>query len=66
MVSDFIEQRDGYLRIPEFQAQHAGLPSTACKLLEYGAEKKGYWNSEWFIKNVKELKYCYFILKNSN
>ena len=25
MVSDFIEQHDGFLRIPEFQAQHAGL-----------------------------------------
>lgn len=25
MVSDFIEQHNGFLRIPEFQAQHAGL-----------------------------------------
>lgn len=54
MVSDFIEQHDGYLRLPEFQAEHAGLPSSARVLLEYGAEKEGYWNSERFIKNVKD------------
>ena len=41
MVSDFVEQHDGFLRIPEFQAQHAGLPSTARIRLEYGAEKEG-------------------------
>ena len=42
MVSDFIEQHDSFLRIPEFQAQHAGLPNTARVRLEYGAEKEGY------------------------
>ena len=54
MVSDFIEQHDGFLQIPKFQAQHAGVPSTARILLEYGAEKEGYWNSERFIANVKD------------
>lgn len=54
MVSDFIEQHDGFLRLPEFQARHADLPSTARVLLEYGAEKEGYWNSERFINNVKD------------
>ena len=54
MVSDFIEQHDGFLRLPEFQARHAGLPNTARVLLEYGAEKEGYWNSERFINNVKD------------
>ena len=52
MVSDFIEQHDGFLRITGFQAQYAGLPSTARVRLEYGAEKEGYWNSERFISNV--------------
>ena len=36
-----------------FQAKHVGLPSTARVLLEYGAEKEGYWNSERFIENMK-------------
>ena len=27
--------------------------STACVLLEYGAEKDGYWNSQCFNANVK-------------
>ena len=43
------------MQLPEFQANHAGIPSTAQVLLEYGAEKEGYWNSERFIKNVKDV-----------
>lgn len=48
MVSDFNEQHDGFLRLPEFQAC-AGIPSNARDLLEYGAE------SERFIENVKDV-----------
>ena len=33
--------------------KHVGLPSTARVLPEYGAVKEGYWNSERFVKNVK-------------
>ena len=54
MISDFIEQHDGYLRLPEYQASHAGVPHTARIRLEYGAEKDGYWNSESFLANVKD------------
>ena len=38
MVSNFIERHDDFLKIPKFQAQHAGLPRTARVLLEYGAK----------------------------
>jgi len=56
MVSDFIEQHDGYLQLSEAEAAHAGtsVPKTARVLLEYGAEKEGYWNSERFMANIAD------------
>ena len=51
MVSDFIEQHDRCLRLDE---EEAGIPKTARVLLEYGAEKEGYWNSERFMKNMED------------
>ena len=55
MVSDFIEQRGGFLRLTETEAVRAGasFPKTARVLLEYGAEKEGYWNSDRFMANIK-------------
>ena len=52
----FIEQHDGYLQLSEEEAAHAGssVPRTACVLLEYGADKEGYWNSEQFMSNVAD------------
>ena len=41
MVSEFVEQHNVFLKIPEFQAQHVDIPSTARVLLECGAEMKG-------------------------
>ena len=42
--------------LSEVEAAHAGsgVPKTACALLEYGAEKDGYWNSEQFMVNVAD------------
>ena len=56
MVSDFIEQRGGFLRLTETEAVRAGasFPKTARVLLEYGAEKEGYWNSDRFMANIKD------------
>ena len=47
MVSDFIEQHDGYLCWYQ-------CAQTARVLLEYGADKEGYWNSEQFMANVAD------------
>ena len=57
------------MRLPESKAEHAGVPSTAQVLLEYGAEKEGYCNSDRFIKNVKNsiaiAKYKYPARRNT-
>ena len=67
MVSDFIEQHNGYLRAPE--SAQDDIPETARVLLEYGAEKDGYWNSDRFVKNVEDTvkiaKYKYSARKNT-
>ena len=56
MVSDFIKQWGGFLRLIETEAVCAGasFPKTARVLLEYGAEKEGYWNSDRFMANIKD------------
>ncbi len=56
MVSDFIEQQGGFLRLMDTEAIRAGasFPKTARVLLEYGAEKEGYWNSDRFMANIKD------------
>ena len=54
MISDFIESHDGFLRLPDVTAAPDGVPKTARVLLEYGAEKEGYWNSERFMENLKD------------
>ena len=48
MVSDCIEQHNGYLRLSEEEAARAGasVPKIASALLEYGEDKDGYWNSK--------------------
>lgn len=58
MVSDFIDQHNGYLKLTdaEFAAarradRHA--VQSARVLLEYGVEREGYWTSEKFMANVK-------------
>lgn len=59
MVSDFIDQHRGYLRLTEAEhtralASDPDFPGTARATLEYGAEKEGYWTGEKFMTNVKD------------
>ena len=54
MVSDFVEEHGGYLRLSEDELDVAAeiypeFPYEARQLLEYGAEKEGYWTSEKFM-----------------
>ena len=50
------EQREGFLRLTESEAVRAGasFPKTARVLLEYGAQKEGYWKSDRFMANIKD------------
>ena len=68
MVSDFIEEHGGYLRLSneEYEAAkdlHPGLWKEARQLLELGAEYEGYWDSDKFMNQVEhsitiaEIKY---------
>ena len=59
MVSDFITQHHGFLRLTD--QQHAiitswkpNFPKSARVLLEYGGDKEGYWSAEKFMANVKD------------
>ena len=57
MVSDFINEEDGYLRLSdEFEEARQLFPNIrkeARELLEYGGSKEGYWNSERFLGQMK-------------
>ena len=59
MVSDYVEEHDGFLRLSGTEAALAKasdptFPMTARTFLEYGGDKEGYWNSEKFMKNVED------------
>ena len=59
MVSDFIDQHRGFLRLTEQEhttitANVPDFPKTARVLFEYGAEKEGYWTGEKFMHNVED------------
>ena len=59
MVSDFIDQYSGFLRLTEEEqalsrASDPHFPAEARALLEYGAEREGYWTGEKFMKNVED------------
>ena len=58
MVSDFIEERDGYLAIPdalyETVKQHdPTVPQSARVIFEYGKNCDGYWNNELFMEQME-------------
>ena len=68
MVSDFVDEHNGYLRLSnqqyeESRATHPGLQKDARFLLKYGTNAEGYWNSEKFLNQMKhaltiaEIKY---------
>lgn len=58
MVSDFIEERDGYLTLSDsmYQTvvqQDASIPQSARVIFEYGKNRDGYWNNELFIEQME-------------
>lgn len=61
MVSDFIEERGGYLHLTddEFERAKQADPTIrkyARQLLEYGEAREGYWTSEKFMKQIERQK----------
>ena len=68
MVSDFVEEYGGYLKLSPEELDHAkskypNIEPAAQRLLEYGAEKEGYWTSDRFMEqirnaaNIADVKY---------
>ena len=59
MVSDYIDQHNGFLQLSDTEYQLASVsspnfPKTARAILEYGANKDGYWTSEKFMSNIQD------------
>ena len=68
MVSDFIDEHNGYLRLSDdeyehFKESHPGIKRQARAYLEYVENKEGYWTSEKFMAQIEvaatiaEVKY---------
>ena len=68
MVSDFIDEINGFLRLTQEEYDQAkqndpNIWIEARALLEYGENREGYWNSEKFMNQIKmavkiaEIKY---------
>ena len=57
MVSDFVEEHGEYLKLlpdeVEAKSQYPNIKPDARSLLEYGAEKEGYWTSERFMDQIR-------------
>ena len=58
MVSDFIDEHNGYLAFTDAEYEqgkqtYPDLQQQARKLLKYGAEFEGYWNSDKFLEQVE-------------
>ena len=57
MVSDFVEEHGAYLKlwldgVDDAKLKYPNITPTARCLLEYGAEKEGYWTSERFMTQI--------------
>lgn len=51
MVSDFIDEQNGYLQLTDKEFEHAkekdpSIRKHTCQLLEYGKAREGYWMSK--------------------
>ena len=68
MVSDFIDEHDGFLRLSEQEHQQAkavnpSIQQQARVVFEYGSERGGYWTGDKFMTHMKtacdivEVKY---------
>ena len=58
MVSDFVEEHEGFLKmdeneLEEVRSNEPDFPAEARELLEYGAEREGYWTGDKFMKHVQ-------------
>ena len=58
MVSEFVEQHSGFLRLSDTEhalatASDPNFPKMLRVLLEYGAEREGYWTGEKCMANVE-------------
>ncbi len=58
MISDFVDQHSGFLRLTNEEhalatAANPDFPKTARTLLEYGADKEGYWTGDKFMANIE-------------
>ena len=60
MVSDFIDEHNGFSALTDAEYEqgkqnlmYSDLQHYARKLLKYGAEFQGYWNSEKFLVQVE-------------
>ena len=59
MVSDFIEEHNGYLHLSDEEYERSKqtfprLKKYARSFLEYGENKEGYWTSERFMVQIKD------------
>lgn len=59
MVSDFVTEHDGLLKLSDdeykkAQETNATISQYASELIKYGAAGDGYWNNERFLKQVKK------------
>ena len=57
MVSDFVEEHGGYLKLSPVELVQAkrtypNIQPAARRLLEYGAEREGYWTSDRFMEQI--------------
>ena len=54
MVSDFIEEQQGYLRLKD--SMHTPVstdPTMPCRLFRYGQTRDGYWNNDHFMEQME-------------
>ena len=57
MVSDFVDEHDGYLRLTDEQfavakVDNPTIAQTARVTFLYGSEREGYWTGEKFMKQM--------------
>ena len=59
MVSDFVDERNGYLALTDEEFDrasqtNAGIEKQAQCVLLYGESKEGYWTGEKFMKQIRK------------
>ena len=60
MVSEFIEEKDGYLALSDEQYElevdnaDEDVDKSACVIFEIGGQRDGYWNSDQFMEQMEK------------